>query len=396
MPDQTNNPGDALTALLRAIRRPSAILAVFCLGILGLYYGHTAYFQLRPVGPDFVSFWSAARAALDQNPALPYDFKAFSAFQQELIGFPDVAFFYPPIFLMMVTPLGLMPYGLSYAVFQALSLGAATITVGRILGDWRRGWLLLVFPGALFCVMHGQTSLACVVFLGGALLALSRGHQIAAGLFIGLLAIKPQFGLLIPFALLAGGYYRAFAAAGITVLALGGVSALLFGPEVWQAFLAQSSLATETMMKGIVHAEKFASPFGWLVQVGVPAAGALAIQSALSLGLLGWVTYCWWRVREFNIKAMLLGASTCLVTPFMLDYDLALLAIPLAFALRLFADKGFSRLEAFGVLAAVLLPFLTQGCGLTLPVTAGPFPALILVLIASRRAWLDPGMISRT
>ena len=70
----------------------------------------------------------------------------------------------------------------------------------------------------LVCLGHGQTGFLTGALLAGGVLALPR-HEILAGVFFGLLAYKPQFGLLIPFVLLAGGYWRAIAAATATVLA---------------------------------------------------------------------------------------------------------------------------------------------------------------------------------
>ena len=48
--------------------------------------------------------------------------------------------------------------------------------------------------------------------LGGALVSLDR-RPLIAGILFGLMAYKPQFGLMIPIALAAGGYWRSFSAA---------------------------------------------------------------------------------------------------------------------------------------------------------------------------------------
>src|SRR5579863_9754443 len=66
----------------------------------------------KPLGTDFLSFWTAARLALSGQAGAPYDVAAHWAAQKaafgEKVGYS--AFFYPPIFLLIVAPLALLPY----------------------------------------------------------------------------------------------------------------------------------------------------------------------------------------------------------------------------------------------------------------------------------------------
>ncbi len=72
--------------------------------------------------------------------------------------------------------------------------------------------------------------------IGGALSTLDR-RPIVAGVLFGLLAYKPQFGLMIPSVLAASGHLRAFSAAVATVAFLVAAATLVFGWDVWHAFL---------------------------------------------------------------------------------------------------------------------------------------------------------------
>src|SRR6185437_7428179 len=56
----------------------------------------------------------------------------------------------------------------------------------------------------------------------------SRRRPVLSGILFGLLAYKPQFGLLIPVALLMAGQWRAISAAALTVIALMAVTTLAF------------------------------------------------------------------------------------------------------------------------------------------------------------------------
>lgn len=56
-----------------------------------------------------------------------------------------------------------------------------------------------------------------------------------AGILFGLLTFKPQLGVLLPLALLAGRQWRAFIAAAATAAVLFAASVILFGANVWLA-----------------------------------------------------------------------------------------------------------------------------------------------------------------
>src|SRR5436309_2254785 len=75
-------------------------------------------------------------------------------------------------------------------------------------------WLLLAaaYPAVFVNLGHGHNGFLTAALLGGALVLLDR-RPIVAGVLFGLMAYKPQFGLMIPLVLIATGRWRAFAAA---------------------------------------------------------------------------------------------------------------------------------------------------------------------------------------
>jgi hypothetical protein len=72
-----------------------------------------------------------------------------------------------------------------------------------------------------------------------------------------------------------------------------------------------------------------------------------------------------WRSRsvDFSLKAAALAAGTLLVTPYLFLYDLMVLAIAVAFFVRVGLDEGFARheLPALGLVAALLMVYLLLG-----------------------------------
>src|SRR5439155_6941717 len=97
--------------------------------------------------------------------------------------------------------------------------------------------VVLACPFTAWNFLAAQNGFLTAALLGAALLCLER-RPVAAGVFIGCLAYKPQFAVLLPVALVAAGEWRAIASAGITAALLAGAAAAAFGPGVWAAFPA--------------------------------------------------------------------------------------------------------------------------------------------------------------
>ena len=165
---------------------------------------------------------------------------------------PFYGWLYPPFFLFIAAALALMPYGAALVAWQAVTLALYLLTIWAILQSSFRGarsatsvgvtadplWLLLAlaFPAVLINIGHGQNGFLTAALLGGALAMLDR-RPLIAGILFGLLAYKPQFGLMIPVVLAASGRWRSFAAAAAAVGFLALTATFAFGPPVWHAFL---------------------------------------------------------------------------------------------------------------------------------------------------------------
>jgi len=117
---------------------------------------------------------------------------------------------------------------------------------------------------------QGQKGLLSAALLGGALAVLDR-RPIVAGFLFGLLAYKPQFGLMIPLALAAGGHWRSFAAAAATIALLAVGAPAAFGPDVWRAFFDSTHfMRTVALEQGDLGWYKMQSLFAWARMWGAP------------------------------------------------------------------------------------------------------------------------------
>jgi hypothetical protein len=128
---------------------------------------------------------------------------------------------------------------------------------------------------------------------------------------IGSLCYKPQFGLLIPLALVAGRHWRALAAASTTVLGLCALTLLAFGPEVWEAFRASLSLTrTVVLEQGNTGWEKIQTLFSAARSLGATVGRAYGVQAVGTLACAALVVLTWRRSEDQAARIAVLVAAS--------------------------------------------------------------------------------------
>ena len=264
----------------------------------------------RPVPSDFLNVYSAGRLVLDGQAPAAYDWDVLNATEKALLGSDLPTYFgwhYPPPFLAVAALLASLPYAAAFIAWLAVTLPLYAVTIRAILRE-RVGWLVAgAFPALLPNLVPGQNGFLTASLIGGTLVLLER-RPLLAGVCLGLLTYKPQFGILFPLVLVAGGHWRAIAAAAVTAIALALGSLALFGAPTWGAFLHWLPLTSQALFsEGAHHADwsKFQSLFA-LTRMLSAAAQMLAwtLQLALSAvtAILLWVM---WRDKRiaFALKA---------------------------------------------------------------------------------------------
>ncbi|MBL8573566.1 MAG: DUF2029 domain-containing protein [Hyphomicrobiaceae bacterium] len=355
----------------------------------------------RPLGTDFASFWTAGALVLDGRAAAPYDWSIHQAFQNAYFLQPlDADFYcwqYPPFFLALAAGLAALPYLGALLVWLGATLAAYLAVMARLL-DARRDALVVAigFPAVWLNIGHGQNAfLTAALFAGG--LILLRQRPILAGILIGLLAYKPQFGLLIPLAFIAGGHWRAFAAAGVTVAAMVLATSALFGMDVWSAFLASTGATRRVLLEqGGVGFHKIQSVFAAARALGLGVALAYLAQVLASLAVVITTIRLWRSSVDFDLKAAALLAGTLLATPFSLDYDLVLIAPAAAFLWRQMARTGALPFERSLLAVIFIAPLVARSVGALLPLPLGLFALVALFALVSRRAFAAPRPVAAT
>ncbi len=344
--------------------------------------------QGEPIGTDFLSFWTASQLALSGHPADAYHVAVHYAAQRAALGGPDTgyaAFFYPPIYLLICLPLALAPYLVSLTAWLAATGAAYWQVTRRFLGD-RPGLALpvLAYPAVLSNIGHGQNAFLSTALFGVGVLTLKK-RPILAGACFGALIFKPHLGLLIPVALMAAGRWKSIVSAACTVVALMAVSTAVFGVETWRAFLANSSLARATLEQGFVDPAKMQSLFAAARLWNLPVPAAYAAQAVLTLGAAIALVALIRRRPGGEAEGPALVCAAALASPFLLDYDLTLLAIPLAWMFAQGRRTGFLPWEKTVLAAAFILPMISRIAATHLGVPLGPPVVLALFATVVRR-----------
>jgi len=387
----------------RMLVYPLVILAATAVSIAYVLFSHGGVLPNgSPFGSDFVSFWVAAREALAGHPETPYLADRFAAEQQAIFGDGNFyAFYYPPHYLAYMLPFGTLPYYPALVAWSAVSFAAALWALMRIAGPRIEILALaLAFPATFLNVAHGQNAFLLAALFGGGLVLL-RTRPVLAGVLFGLMTFKPQFGLLIPLALLAGGYWRTILSATVTTVLVAVFSAILFGTDIWALFFEQSSQAMATLRDGVVDRNKMISVYAMLRIAGSGHTVAVAVQAVVSLSIAGAVAWAWLRngAIAFDTRAVLLLAGALLATPFVLSYDLFLLAPVIAFIGARGVEAGFRPYEKSTLAFLYGAPFLVLGLmAANLPlapfILALPFIQALKSALDQRREHLRHALIA--
>jgi alpha-1,2-mannosyltransferase len=211
--------------------RPYEPVAV---GLLAYLAGTaTATYDLWRHGfPDFVVFWTAARHAADP---LLYNSAHLTAAQSWWPGGGPRPFVYPPTFLLLAYPFGLLPFGPAYSVWVGLSCATFALAARLIV---KPTWAAVILPLCLpvmIAAAYGQSVLFAGACLVGGVALIERRPRLAGVLIAAAVCIKPQLTILSPI-LMIGHWRVALAAivAGVVIT----LASFVFGPGHWLEWVA--------------------------------------------------------------------------------------------------------------------------------------------------------------
>ena len=369
----------------RRVRGYAVIVGIASLGLLIVSW----IGAMGPQGSDFLAFWGAGRAVLEGVPHAAYDL-AWQERVQTSAGFDGwYAFVNPPPFLFLAAPFAALPYPAAWIAWVVLTYAAwAWVSVRAFPRLWP---LALVFPGALIAAGHGQNGFVTGALLVGGVALLDR-RPLVAGALLGALIVKPHLALLVPFWLAAGGRWRAFVAAAASAVGLLVLSWLAFGTTTMVGYV-NSWEASAAIMRS-ADADfllRMTTPYSQLRLYGGETL-ATAVAVLLALAMIALVVR---GSRRFGQDGMATGAlmlaATALASPYLFNYDLPFLILPILWLAskgqRAGPHGGFHPWEKALLVGLWLAPYATRAAALPLGLNLMPLAAaLLLWLVWSRGA----------
>ena len=337
----------------------------------------------RPIGDDFVNYFSGAWLALHQRAAEIYHWPVYHAFQEQLVGgavSPNYNYSYPPLALVLTLPLAVLPYvpalgvwliGGWYAFYRALRLATPNALL-----------LALAAPAVFVNTYCGQNGAWTAAFLGGGLCLLER-RPVIAGVLFGLQAYKPHLALMIPIALLAGRQWRAFVSAAATVAVVTLASLALVGWDGWRAFLDVTPLLRKvTLEQADAVWHRNVSVFMMVSRLGAGLATVYAAQMLAALLAAAFVAYTWLKDAPAPGRYAAVMIGVLLSTPYLQDYDLVLGAFIAVWLLQL--DPEWTPATRLACASILLMPLLASPLAKLTGLAFGPMFVVPALIVAAR------------
>jgi alpha-1,2-mannosyltransferase len=342
----------------------------------------------KPIGVDFQVNWVASELALSGQPSAVYDVKRFHALEEAAVGQRTFVapMIYPPTFLVIALPTALLPYLWALGIWMVLTFSGYALVLRKIVPRTETMWPALAFPGAFANLMNGQNGLLAFSLLGAALLTL-ESSPLLGGMFFGLLSYKPPMGVLVPIVLAATGRWRAFFAAVVTATALAGISFVMFGAETWRAFLNSLPFTRHLIIEnGEVRFYTMQTVFAGVRLLGGGIAAAYVVQIVVAAVVAATVLWIWRQDIQFELKGSALATGIPLVSPYILYYDLVVLALPIAWLALEGRRSGFLPYEKSLLVVAWVLPLLCEPVARATSVPLTPLVCVLLLTCIARRA----------
>ncbi|HEV2505838.1 MAG TPA: glycosyltransferase family 87 protein [Mesorhizobium sp.] len=287
------------------------------------------YSNGTPVGGDFINLWTAARMELTGQAGKIYSVADFDAYQKTLVGGANLGlrlWAYPPHSLLFVWPLGLIGYYPAFAAWSALGLIALFVGARRFGFDRLETAVLLTSPATILNLYHGQSGSLITALVLLALSARTSRDAIPA-VAAAVLTTKPQGGFLLPLLWAFQRRWWMVLYTGLISLVILGFTIAIFGIEPWRDYLTDTLPALSDLERNGTGPFMAMIPSVFMAMRIVMGKSDIALVVHVIFAIMVGGVFLWrlWHVRDPERRAALLLLTTVLVTPYIHNYDLALL-----------------------------------------------------------------------
>ncbi|WP_271582253.1 glycosyltransferase family 87 protein [Bradyrhizobium sp. CCBAU 45389] len=283
---------------------------------------------------DFDAFHIVAQRVWRGDVDQVYHFGALLKMQMEAAGGTTgfMPWTYPPQYGLLLAPFALLPVGVAYLLFTTATLALYLAVLRTISGANFALALVILFPALVITIGSGQNG-----FLTGALIALVclnlERRPLLAGLALGAMVIKPHLAIVVGVYLLATRRWVALATAAVVVLASSLLCTLLFGWQIWAAWLGAIRESASYLEQGSYPLYRMISTYAALSKAGLPA--SIAFWGQVTVAGLALLAVLVGTARGTSSR-FALGITVMLsvmISPYAYDYDLPMLGIGLALIL---------------------------------------------------------------
>jgi hypothetical protein len=298
-----------------------------------------------------------------------YDLNAYVTYSQSLFpGSATYAWFYPPTTLLATAPLALIP---PLACYLIVVFGQMVL-FGLLIFRYFRKQHIMLFTLAgsalLLNAIYSQFGILWASFLLLALQALKQGEQTRAGIWLALLSLKPHYGIIIPFALIAAKQWRCIVVTSVAILIMGLISVSVFGMDTWLAYIDSLSLTSTTLQDPQAffgsNPNGMTNIFSFGQSIGMPVWLCWSLQ-AIVIALSALAVFHVWKQQHYSFewKAAVLILSTIISMPWSFTYDMVLLNVWVAYVLILYPrhhENNQAQLIALWILPLLILSLTLQ------------------------------------
>jgi alpha-1,2-mannosyltransferase len=328
----------------KRVRGHAALLGLV---VWGLYAINIATPGLRDrvgqlKGADFLHFYVLGNIARMHDSSMLYDAPRQAALAHQLIRQdPGEAFLpvYGPQFSLLFLPLAGLPYGWAAAAWMlgsALVYGICCWLVLRVcpnLRDDRTTVFILAaaFPGFFYMVASGQNSALALIAFTTAFFCFRAERPLLAGMALGLLAYKPQFGVMAAVVFVLTMEWRVIAGAMITGAGQLAAGALYYGRASLDQYFKGLTQINQNAVALEPHADRMHSLRAfWRLLLPWPG-GAFVLYGATALVVAVVTVWCWKSKAPLQLRYAVFLLGSVLVDPHLTDYDLVILVPALLF-----------------------------------------------------------------
>jgi len=315
------------------------LLGLFLALLIVLFSGKGPKILSGRIGGDFPAFYSAGRIVTTVGFNELYDLDQQIKWQKDL--FPDrksyLPFSYPPFVALAYAPMSLLPYRMAYLFNLFVFISAffmAFVCLKRIIQGLDEYFLPVftlsfTFYPFLKSNLGGQNTALTLMLFALIWRFASENRQYLAGISLGLLLYKPQFGIpLIGLFVLSGRYRIAISSivAGSLVITISLFFTGIQPYKQWYNFINWFSTAD-----AIVNGHNAVSWIGFLNAVlGAENKMAFIIGAVCCLITVSIISYIWTiggTKSDFNAQMGLAAVSIILISPHVMFYDAGLIIL---------------------------------------------------------------------